>query len=1007
MLLGTAPSAHAAELWYYWYGGGSNNCWQTGQFGSQSEFCDNVSEHFLEVPGRLVSDSTNGGIGEDTQRANGDYCSYYGLGSPLNQQDPNDESRTTGFGTPAPYGSYQEWDGNGNVCQANGPGFGQEVRHASCTAKTCGMHHYVSFHQQEYKNRPWSKFFRNPSLIVTAQATIQTLSGSSPGAWGYICPLFQDAASPHNILEYCFQEWRGSGNAKPEWEDERIGTCAGGPSNNNIDTVQTFFYPGTQFATIREGSATTGVASAGWKFYTALITEANLKNAIELDRKEYKHKSGSGSEEATPELGYGCGRSAELSTNPQEYALIGVEQGAEGWNFSELGAGGTTIWLHTEYTPLPPEVKTEGASNVSRSGATLAGTINPEGQITNYHYEYGPTTSYGHTTATRYAGAGTSSVATEEIISELAPGTTYYYRLVAESSRGTTDGEHGSFTTKFSGSATTGTASEVEGEQATLNGTVNPAERRTLYWFEYGTSIPYAHRTAQVEAGLGEKPLPVKAKLTGLALGAAYHYRLVAESPEWGEEFDGEDATFTTLGRQCEGTNITGQGASLQAIAQDSIWGPAFNTSLNETACSGSQGTGGKPVATYTSTGSDAGLEAFGAEGGTPNYGQTAFVGTDEAPNAKQKEEIESHAKLGSEERSLETIPVLQSALAIIVHLPEGCRGQSEVASGTKVIKLGRLVFDDATLEGIYRGTIKTWKEAVEHQKGDGNDKLSCTGGVTEEELEIKRVVRKDHAGTTHILKSFLRQVNNAPFKAEAYAEQIGGKSTRCGTAFPAEEEKSWSEVSEGCQNQRWPAAANVIRPAEGGDPAIITEVADVASSIGYANLAAVREYGGFSKKGVGGENVKGTETKVGEQNTKFWAEIQNSYSPGTKYADPSSTGDVDKAANANCAGTIYETFPTEKFPPKSTREPWYEVKAELVQTNYALCGLTYDLALRRYSAYPGATFGESTTARNYLLFTLNTKTEGGGALIKSHDYEKVSSAVLKESESGAHELGF
>jgi hypothetical protein len=444
LLLGVASVADATSS-FYWYGENNSTCWQTGQPGSGSQTCDLVGGGFLTVPGRLFNTTGN-------TSASGDYCAYYGIGDNLNTADSNQISSYTGFEPPSPVGNYQEWDAHGNVCQASGTGFGQRVTAAvpgnKCNSgTTCGMHHYVSFAEQGYNDQPWSKMFGSPSLIISAEADVQTLAGSNPAGWGYLCPLFQDMAPPHNILEYCLQEWRGPGNAKPDWEDEGIGTCAEGPDDNNYDTVQTYFYPGTSFATERAGSSNTGVASAGWKFYTAAISEADLQNAIALDKKPYKQKAGA--RESNPEIGYGCGRAAELSGSASSYALIGVEQGVEGWSFSEIGASGAYLQLRTEYTSLPPVASTGAASGVLEEQATLNGSVNPNNAETKYHFEYGPTIAYGKSTPEASAGAGTGSVGVSAPITGLAEGTTYHFRIVATNADGTVNGSDQTFTTPF------------------------------------------------------------------------------------------------------------------------------------------------------------------------------------------------------------------------------------------------------------------------------------------------------------------------------------------------------------------------------------------------------------------------------------------------------------------------------------------------------------------------------------------------------------------------------
>ncbi len=439
-------------------------------------------------------------------------------------------------------------------------------------------------------------------------------------------------------------------------------------------------------------------------------------------------------------------------------------------------------------------------------------------------------------------------------------------------------------------------------------------------------------------------------------------------------------AASASIGEQCSGANIEAQGASTQKLAHQTVWGPDFNTAANSRACNGAQGSKAKPTVKYNSTGSGKGLEAFGAEEATPNYKENAFVGTDEAPNAAQKAEIESHAS-GAEARSLETIPTEQVAIAIVVHLPDGCKAENE--TGVAAQK-GRLALNDQTIEGIYRGTINKWSEVK-----DAGDKLTCTGGKAEEEKEIVRIVRKDQSGTSHIFKTFLAAINKTPFTAEAFP--VGCKSPL------GEESKTWAEIDQGCENQRWPTAAKVVHAAAEGGGAVAKEVEKTPSSISYLNLADARANKSFTPS-VGG---KGT--------AKFWAVVQNKTAAPFTYADPSSNEDVEKLANANCTKTVYTDGKTE-FPPASTRELWNQAQAALNQVKYPLCGLTYDLALRQYSKYGGGTetsIGEATTVQNYLLYAVTTTKEGGSFFIKNHDYEKLPTNVKKLSEAGIKEIQF
>ncbi len=418
------------------------------------------------------------------------------------------------------------------------------------------------------------------------------------------------------------------------------------------------------------------------------------------------------------------------------------------------------------------------------------------------------------------------------------------------------------------------------------------------------------------------------------------------------------------LGAKCSGANVTGQGSSLQKLAQQSVWDPDFNTSGAYRACNGTQGTKAKPTITYTSTGSGKGLESWGADGGTANFEATnAFIGTDEPPNQRQKEEIEAHGAAGT----LETIPVLQGAVAVVVNLPTGCIPSSKSSFP------GRLVLNNVTLEKIYRGTITKWSEIT-----DASDKLSGTGCAPE--TPIKPVARFDGSGTTHIFKKYLGLINKATFETEKA------------------ESKTWDEVSEGTENTTWPKAAGVVKPEAGGGGALLSKVAETPSSIGYANLADARANKAFvAPTGGGGK-------------PRFWAPLQNNGlgTTGTiTYAEPTGNGDVEAVGNANCSGEEYANG-ENPFPPPSVTEPWNEVTTKVTEKNYTLCGLTYDLAFTEYSKYTGTSLQEATTVNNFVEYVLGTGGEAGQSLIKNHDYLALPvGAVLTDATKGAESIKF
>ncbi len=97
--------------------------------------------------------------------------------------------------------------------------------------------------------------------------------------------------------------------------------------------------------------------------------------------------------------------------------------------------------------PGKPGATTGGAKNITFNAATLAGSVDPNGQNTSYYFQFGPTRAYGAQSAIGDAGAGTKGVGVEIAVGGLQPITVYHYRLVAVSSAGATLGEDHTFLT--------------------------------------------------------------------------------------------------------------------------------------------------------------------------------------------------------------------------------------------------------------------------------------------------------------------------------------------------------------------------------------------------------------------------------------------------------------------------------------------------------------------------------------------------------------------------------
>ncbi len=100
----------------------------------------------------------------------------------------------------------------------------------------------------------------------------------------------------------------------------------------------------------------------------------------------------------------------------------------------------------TTAAATPPVATTGGASNVTLTTATISGTIDAQGLETSYEFDLGTDTTYG-TSIYGEAGSSTEPVALAIALQNLAPGTTYHYRIVAIDSDGKTYGADETFAT--------------------------------------------------------------------------------------------------------------------------------------------------------------------------------------------------------------------------------------------------------------------------------------------------------------------------------------------------------------------------------------------------------------------------------------------------------------------------------------------------------------------------------------------------------------------------------
>jgi streptogramin lyase len=229
-----------------------------------------------------------------------------------------------------------------------------------------------------------------------------------------------------------------------------------------------------------------------------------------------------------------------------------------------------------------------GVDEVHYQRVTAHGSVDPNGIVTTYYYQYGLTTGYGSLSSFGEAGSGWGPSPRSMTLTGLKGSSTYHYRIYAENVTGTIYGHDRTFTTpSWLPIVTTNAPTGVIHQEATLNGSVNPQGGSTSYHFEYGfkgpcganpcTSVPIP----DASVGSGESAVNVSRKLTGLEDGN-YNYRIVATNGE-GTSYGGNQ-TFVIDNRPLikgtSATNVTSGSATLKGEIEPQNFASTFHFEL-------------------------------------------------------------------------------------------------------------------------------------------------------------------------------------------------------------------------------------------------------------------------------------------------------------------------------------------------------------------------------------------------------------------------------------------
>ena len=254
-----------------------------------------------------------------------------------------------------------------------------------------------------------------------------------------------------------------------------------------------------------------------------------------------------------------------IAVNPEGYVYV-----SEGWEYAQQGGNGAvdifspvTVRPKISYGPVTDKTQTSG-----RPTATV--NLNAGPNVTGCAVEYGPSATYGSTVPCSPATPYTGTTEVSADLSGLTTETTYHYRVVVVTTNGTKRGTDQTFTPRAVADLTTEPATEITRAAATVYGSFTGNSEETDYYFEWGESETYGHKTVIETAGSPNEHehLVESAALTDLSLETNYHYRFVAENSV-GTTY-GPDQSFETLAavenlRTGPAKTIKGTTASLTA----------------------------------------------------------------------------------------------------------------------------------------------------------------------------------------------------------------------------------------------------------------------------------------------------------------------------------------------------------------------------------------------------------------------------------------------------------
>jgi NHL repeat-containing protein len=246
----------------------------------------------------------------------------------------------------------------------------------------------------------------------------------------------------------------------------------------------------------------------------------------------------------THAVGEGIGAGSAASINNSGLAV----NSTTGDVYLPISAGAAAGRVFVLGDASPPDVTLDPVEDITPESATLHATINPNGALTRYRFEYSTDgTTWSRAPATdASAGRGTADVAVSQPIANLSPNTQYQVRVVADGFGPPITTPAETFTTAADAPVVASVGASPAATTATLRARINPRNSATTYRFEYGVDTTYGSVVPVPDGSVGSglSLVEVSEAIAGLQPETTYHFRVVATNA--GGVTTGTDRTFTT-----------------------------------------------------------------------------------------------------------------------------------------------------------------------------------------------------------------------------------------------------------------------------------------------------------------------------------------------------------------------------------------------------------------------------------------------------------------------------